>query len=270
MKRSMTGLVAGGLLTTVLILGGVGAALAGKAPSTPTPGWGVMGNGTGSAGVGGMMGNGTGGSGGMMGGSNSGYGGMMGTCDPSTMMGSNGFGGMMGGWAQGSPIGKTITMDQAQKDVQQYIDRLSNKNLSIDEIIEFQQNYYAIVNDKSTGHGAFEVLVNKVTGAVFPEFGPAMMWNTAYGMMGHVSGYQQTSGPMTITPTKAEQIAQTWLATNQPGATTETADQFPGYYTVHFLKNGKVAGMLSINGYSEQVWYHTWHGAEIALREAQR
>src|SRR4030042_381249 len=32
--------------------------------------------------------------------------------------------------------------------------------------------------------GAFEVLVDPTTKAVFLEYGPAMMWNTDYGMMG--------------------------------------------------------------------------------------
>jgi hypothetical protein len=34
-----------------------------------------------------------------------------------------------------------------------------------------------------------------------------------------------------------------------------------------FLKDGKVAGMLSVNGYTGQVWYHTWHGNFISERE---
>jgi hypothetical protein len=39
-------------------------------------------------------------------------------------------------------------------------------------------NYYAIVNDTSTGEGAFELVAHPQTGAVFPEMGPNMMWNT--------------------------------------------------------------------------------------------
>jgi len=101
--------------------------------------------------------------------------------------------------------------------VQRYIDQFGNPNLAIDELMEFQRNFYAIVADKSTGHGAFEVLVNKATGAVCPEYGPAMMWNTTYGMMGHVMGYQQPSGPMTVSATQAAPIAQRWLAQHQPG-----------------------------------------------------
>ena len=117
------------------------------------------------------------------------------------------------------------------------------------------------LNGPATGHGAFEVLVNKSTGAVFPEYGPAMMWNTQYGMMRGMLGYHASSEPMTVSPPQATWMATHWLHQNQPGATTEAPEQFPSYYTVHLLKNDRVTGMLSVNGYSGQVWYHTWHDA---------
>ncbi len=40
-----------------------------------------------------------------------------------------------------------------------------------------------------------------------------------------------------------------------------------GYYTVHTLKNGKIYGMLGVNGYTGQVWYHTWHGDFLRMKE---
>ena len=44
-------------------------------------------------------------------------------------------------------------------------------------------------------------------------------------------------------------------------------DAFPGYYTIDVTRDGKVAGMLSVNAYSGQVWYHGWHGAFIQEKE---
>jgi hypothetical protein len=185
------------------------------------------------------------------------------------MMSGNYSTGMMSDWALPTSHAKTISIKQAAQSVQRYIDQTGNKNLAIDEVIAFQRNFYAIVKDKSTGHGAFEVLVNQVTGAVFPEFGPAMMWNTRYGMMsgtmGSMMGYQQPNGPMTVSVEKARQIAQGWLNRHLPGARSETPDQFPGYYTIHFLRDGKIAGMLSVNGYTGQIWYHSWHGQAIRI-----
>jgi len=40
-----------------------------------------------------------------------------------------------------------------------------------------------------------------------------------------------------------------------------------GSYTLHTLKNGQPEGMLSVNGYSGRVWYHTWHGDFVRMSE---
>jgi heat shock protein HslJ len=78
-------------------------------------------------------------------------------------------------------------------------------------------------------------------------------------------GYQQPNTPMTVSPAQAQHIAQQWLTSNQAGTSTKAPDQFPGSYTLHILKSGKVTGMLSVNGYTGQVWYHTWHGAFMQM-----
>ena len=48
---------------------------------------------------------------------------------------------------------------------------------------EYTQNFYVLFKEKSTGIGAFEMLIDKYTGSIYPEMGPNMMWNTKYGMM---------------------------------------------------------------------------------------
>ncbi|MCL4534346.1 MAG: PepSY domain-containing protein [Bacteroidetes bacterium] len=202
-------------------------------------------------------------------------GGMMG--GPGGMMGGGYYGGpgMMGGW-YGSQRngGAAINLDQAEQAVQAYIGGIGNPDLALDEIMEFQANYYAIAKEKSTGIGAFELLVNKYTGNVFPEYGPNMMWNIKYGMMGGgmMGGWYgpRRGGPNNapaIAPDEAKSIAQHWLDRYQPGLTTEEPDQFYGYYTLHTLKDGKVDGMLSVNAYTGQVWYHTWHGSFVQMKE---
>jgi hypothetical protein len=72
------------------------------------------------------------------------------------------------------------------------------------------------------------------------------------------------SADMTVTPEKAIQLAQAYLDANLAGATAATDPvQFYGYYTLDFERNGAVVGMLSVNGYSGQVFLHTWHGTFI-------
>ncbi len=205
---------------------------------------------------------------------------------PGGMMGGRGYGtgqgygpGMMGGFGWGPGTGTTQatpinSLDDAKQAFQSYVAATGNSNLALDEVMQFQWNYYAIVKDTSTGQGAFELLANPRTGAVFPEMGPNMMWNTQYGQMagsgfGMMGGFgQRTTGQPSVSTDQAQQIAQQWLDQNQPGSATESPDSFPGYYTVHITRDLTITGMLSVNAYTGQVWYHTWHGTFVASTEA--
>jgi hypothetical protein len=94
-----------------------------------------------------------------------------------------------------------------------------------------------------------------------------------YGMMGMLrpelgegmNGY--ATGKMTLSPQEAQEVAQRWLDANLPGRTAGEADKFYGYYTLHFLNDGQIEGMLSVHGSSGDVWYHSWHGAFLAMAE---
>ena len=191
--------------------------------------------------------------------------------------------GMMGGLYQ-QPQNQSsppISLDQAKTIAQQYLSSTQNPNLAIKEIMEFQYNFYIIYYEKDTGIGAFEMLIWKqappsgimgggmgsrmMVGVIAPEPVPNMMWNTNYGNMGQgmIGNPNQPTTTMTITKDKALQTAQTYLDTNLNGAKVEDATQFHGYYTIDYMVNGKIAGMLSVNGYTGQVWYHSWHGAFV-------
>jgi hypothetical protein len=175
----------------------------------------------------------------------------------------------MMGWF-GVSSSQNISMDKAQQAVQSFLDRTGDKDLRIDELMEFDQNFYALIKEKSTGIGAFELLVNKTTGTVGYEPGPDMMWNAKYGMMrgfGGMMGFGSPSGAMAVSADGATQIAQSWLDQRGGGYSAGTPDAFYGYYTFHFMKDGRIAGMLSVNGASGQVWFHGWHGNFIQSRE---
>ena len=191
---------------------------------------------------------------------------------------------MMGQWQQWSQQPQSssntvITLDQAKQIAQQYLTATGNSNLAIKEIMEFQNNFYIIVYEKDTGRGAFEMLIWKqvptsgmmgggmmnariTTGIIMPEPGPNMMWNTKYSYMGSgmMGTRNQASSTVTVSESQAQQIAQAYLNANFQNAKTEMATQFYGYYTFDFTVDGKIAGMLSVNGNTGQVWYHSWHG----------
>jgi hypothetical protein len=104
-----------------------------------------------------------------------------------------------------------------------------------------------------------------MSGVVMPEPGPNVMWNTKYGVMGGMMGVYRSlpSNSMTVTSGEAKTIAQQYLDTSFIGTSAGDADTFYGYYNVDVLKSGTPFGMLSVNGYTGQVWYHSWHGAYI-------
>jgi len=160
------------------------------------------------------------------------------------------------------------SLEEAQAAVERYVDRLGYTGLHVTEVMEFERNYYAIVAEEGTGIGAMELLIDKNSGTVGPEPGPNMMWNAKYGMMGRGSmmgGY--SDGEMPLAPTEAQDLAQRWLDTHLPGRTAGEPDPFYGYYTLHFMNEGEIEGMLSVHGGSGDIWYHSWHGDFIAMSE---
>jgi len=195
-------------------------------------------------------------------------------------------GNMMGGWqgmmgwsmmggcpcwgyppSQGA-TGQRLSIDQVQQIVENYAAGLGN-NFEIHEIMEFQQNFYVIAVERDTGIGAFELLVNPYTGLVTPEPGPNMMWNTKYGMHAQMMGQWTTpTADLPITPAQAKQAALNYLQAYF-GEAVEVKEPMPfyGYYTLDFGVDGRTYGMLSVNGYTGQVWYHQWHGQFIQERE---
>ncbi|MEJ7793242.1 MAG: hypothetical protein WKF65_14820 [Gaiellaceae bacterium] len=182
----------------------------------------------------------------------------------------------------------------AKRQAERFAERL---DLRVGEVMRFENNYYAELVEPG-GELGTEVLVNPTTGAVWLEYGPAMMWNTRYGMMGEsrwggrsgmmtgMMGGSQAGGmmsggspgdstwapsPATAKPSvsarEAEAIAARWLARQQGALSAGQADTFPGYYTIHALEGDRVAGMLSVNAYTGAVWYHWWHGRFRSMTE---
>ncbi len=84
-------------------------------------------------------------------------------------------------------------------------------------------------------------------------------------MGGYSYGY--TTGTTIISIEQAKTNAQEFLSANYPTTTVGDVDTFYGYYHIDVLSAGATYGMLSVNGYTGQVWYHTWHGAYIQTVE---
>jgi hypothetical protein len=215
------------------------------------------------------------------------------TYGPGMMNGMiTGNGGMMNGYGNRAADFTPLTIDQAKVAAQKYLENIKDSNLTVGEVMIFDNNAYVVVKEVNTGLGAFELLVDPTTQIAYPEHGPNMMWNLKYsglnhqfmirnsgGMMGGnggmMGGYNwdsttlvDVSAEMAVTSEQAIEYAHKYLDTNISGVQAATdPTQFYGYYTLDFEKDGKVAGMLSVNGYSGQVFLHTWHGTFIEETE---
>ena len=225
---------------------------------------------------------------------------------PGGMMNDNGYGGMMNGGGYGGMMGgygslygvEPLSVEDAHQAVEDYLSSFGNDDLAIEEIMTFDNNAYAIITEKSTSIGAFELLVDPVTKAVFPEYGPNMMWNLKYGMMSGFGGYgmmgpgmmmgggyrsggmmdgsdsrstaqiPDVSADMPVSADEASQVAQSYLDAYYPGVkVSDEVTAFYGYYTMDIQRDEKIIGMMSVNGFTRQVFPHTWHGTFIEMSE---
>jgi hypothetical protein len=174
-------------------------------------------------------------------------------------------GGMMGGMPMMrgmmgyySEVPKALSHAEAKEIANRYLASLNNPELTIDEFEEYSSNFYVSLIEKSTNRGALEIIIDRYSGGHQPE-PQSMMWNGKYGMMG---SYQQAN--MSVTAQQAMKIAQDFLDVAYPGTKADEIVAYYGYYTIMTKLKGKHYGMLSINGYSGDVWYHTWHGMFIS------
>lgn len=199
-----------------------------------------------------------------------------------------------------------LTIEESKAVAEEYLSNLEGSDFTIGEVMIFDNHAYLVIKEESTGLGAFELLVDPASKTAYPEHGPNMMWNLKYsglnhqymmgnngGMMGMMSGSGMMNGmtlapgastdvsgngwsrtnpadvsvEMTVTPEQAMEYAQKYLDENVSGALATSPVQFYGYYTLDFEKDGEVAGMLSVNGFSGQVFLHTWHGTFVEEAE---
>ncbi len=188
-----------------------------------------------------------------------------------------------GPWAvqQGTP---TVTADQAVARARQYLGQYANPDLAAVELIEFPTVFYVVVQERSTGKGAFALLVNRVNGNVSPEMGPPMMWNVKYpgsgpgsmgsGMMGQGFGPRPGVRPIQAAPGTPPQVApldeakaraalQAWATQTFPGAGIGKALEFPGFFTYRLVRDGKPFALVSVTAYGGQVWYAWQYGAIV-------
>ena len=175
--------------------------------------------------------------------------------------------GMMapGGYLEDAqPQGERLSLEDAVTAAQQYAAALG-ENLRVARVMAFSENFYAVVVEEDTGRGALELLIDPYTGRVRLEPGPTRMWNVKYG---HMRLRVDEIPANTLSMQEAAEAAQAYLDENLQGALVEVEGvAFYGYYNFDYTVDGEVAGMLSVNATSGNVWPHTWRGTFIEEKE---
>ncbi|KJR99757.1 MAG: hypothetical protein VR68_08515 [Peptococcaceae bacterium BRH_c4a] len=260
-KKFLIGLIAGGLLLAVPVLSYAydKSNMWGFSPMSGIPGSGMTE--WIAAGIGGTP---MSGSKGMMGPS------MMGS--PGAVTGTMGSrAGMMGANINGivdSQTYQAVDEVKAKELINGYITELNIEGISPAEMMEFENHFYVELKEDG-GKYSHELIVDKGTGLIYPERGPNMMWNIKYRHMGGMMspGYSNSNDERPpVSPEESVNIANGYLAGYNTGETAAEPHQFYGYYTLHTVRDGQIVGMLSVNSYNGQVWYHNWHGKYISTR----
>jgi hypothetical protein len=137
----------------------------------------------------------------------------------------------------------------------------SSSTLQISELWEYGTAYKAELSD-STGAMAFDMIVDKFTGAVGPEMGLSMMMNASYG-----NGIYKTpkfAKKLTVTAEQATAIAQNFVNNNGLGYTLGTPEVYPGYYKFHATDSHGFGLEIMVNGYNSAIWMNSLLGIPLA------
>jgi len=129
--------------------------------------------------------------------------------------------------------------------LEEYVRKLGD-SFRLLEVMEFQNNFYAVIVESDTGIGPFEVLLWRDSGRISPEPGPNMMWNMKYGMR---SIWTDGEYLPKIGEVQAVGMAENYLKYRFPDKIIEIKDPiaFYGYYTMDFMLDGVQRMSSSMN-----------------------
>ena len=151
------------------------------------------------------------------------------------------------------------SQEEARATIQGFID-LAGSDLSISELWEYGSVYKAELSD-TKGVKAFDLIVDKFTGAVSPEMGMSMMLNASYGR--GLYRMRSFGTRLTLTPQQATDVAQTFVDKNALGYTLDTPETYPGYYKFHTTAGTELGMDIMVNGYSGRIWMDTILGLPL-------
>ncbi len=157
-----------------------------------------------------------------------------------------------------------ITSNKAIDIIRKYLAKTNNEDLYPAHLFEYNTHFETELREKDTQRGAFELIIDKFTGRIYPETGPNLSWNNKYGINSNYFGIQPK---MTLSVVDALGVAGDFIKRTSPELKVEgDATEYYGYYEFHITQDGKLAIEANVNGFTGQLWIENWHGP--LLREA--
>lgn len=161
------------------------------------------------------------------------------------------------------PIGVPITSNKTLEIIEKYLKKTNNDDLYPRRLFEYNTHFEVELKEKETERGAFELIIDKFNGRVYPETGPNLTWNGKYGFNGNYFGLQPA---MPIKVGDALQTVGDFIKRTSPELKIEgDVSEYYGYYEFHITLEGKLAIEANVNGFTGEMWIENWHGS--LLRE---
>jgi hypothetical protein len=197
------------------------------------------------------------------------------------MMGGRGFDGALGpggrapgmmgggwnavpGWEYLKRLDKALTVETAKERVASALKDWGYADLVVDTVAAYDDGFYALVKEKTSGKPALEAFVDPMYGTVSAGRGPESSWNTKYGRS---LMWPQPSGK-TITAEQAKNLVQQWLDRSRDRTAYELkVVELPGYFSVQLQEGGKLSGLVAVNATTSQVWYRGGCGGRFAVTD---
>lgn len=179
----------------------------------------------------------------------------------SSMMNGRGFGpgSEVPGWENLKKLDKALTVETAKERAASALKDWGFTELTVDSVLAYGSDYYALVKEKASGKAALELYVDAEYGVV--RAASVQGWNTTYGRS---LAWPLASGK-TISADEARKAAEQWLARIRDTTKYELkVVELPGYYSVQLLDGGTLSGLVAVNAYTGQVWYRGGRGGRLA------
>ncbi len=151
------------------------------------------------------------------------------------------------------------TTEDVITEVQRFLDRIDDPDLTVARLREFTYAYQVEVIECSTGRHVFGLMLGKGTLQISPKAGPNIFWNTkygsmiakvggGYGMLGRLISFQPTSD-MPLTEPLARAAAEDAIkGLDADLELVEGVRVYYGFYEYNLSWEGELVGEIDVNG----------------------